>query len=99
MNKSIVSLVSISILASVYLSACDSKPIVVVPPAEPTPVIVAAPPAPAALPGEPGPAGATGQTGATGEQGKSGEPSTIIVLPPTQNAAPASSSASKPELL
>ena len=88
-----VSMIAVGVLGGVVLSACDSKPIVVAVPVEPTPIIVAVPP------GAPGPAGATGQTGATGAPGKPGESPTVVVLPPTPNPAPASSSASTPEVL
>lgn len=83
-----------AILSALLVSACDNRPVVVTPPAEPV-----------AIPGPAGPPGATGSQGMTGNQGndgmqgvdgnkgkdgKPGDGTTVIVVPP---AVPASSSA------
>jgi len=70
MNRSILML---TLLATLGLSACDRQPTVVNVPATNVPV--------------PGPAGATGATGTTGDTGKPGTDTTVIVVPPAASAA------------
>jgi len=85
MNRSILIL---TVLATLGLSACDRQPAVVTVPATNVPV-----PGPA---GATGATGATGNTGSTGQQGSpgytgdTGQPgtgTTVILVPPAASAA------------
>ena len=71
------SILTLALLATFGLAACDNRPeVIYVPPAA----------------GPAGPAGPTGATGNPGEPGKPGDSTTVIVVPPAASV-PASAPA------
>ena len=79
MNRS---LLTVALLATLSLAACD-KPTVVNVPA--TPVAVPGPAGPQGATGDQGVAGSQGASGAQGATGKSGD-TTVVVIPPAASA-------------
>jgi hypothetical protein len=80
MNRS---LLTVALLATLSLAACDRPTVVNVPA---TPVAVPGPAGPPGATGDQGVAGSQGASGAQGATGKSGDTTTVVVIPPAASA-------------